>query len=100
MVCTGSLSQKRLLLLEGLKIEYELKLLKLKLEHGTLDENSFYCTEDALSYTLHMEKMLCLSLLDLLFVEGCGNCDNGTFLMRGTEVYLVVRRSILVPSQH
>ena len=38
MICTGSLSQKRLRLLEQLKMEHKCKVLKLKIEHVTLDE--------------------------------------------------------------
>ena len=48
MLTTGSLSQKRSRLLERLKMEEELKEHKRKLEHGAMDENAFYCVEDAL----------------------------------------------------
>ena len=76
MFCTGSLSQKRLRILERLKMEHELKVLKLKLEHGNLDDNYFCWVEDALPCTLHMENRLGFSSLNLLFLEGHGNYDN------------------------
>ena len=79
MVWTESLSQKRVRLLERLKMEHELTVLKLKLENGTLDENSFYCVEDALPWSLHVENRLGLSSQNLLLLEGYGNCDNGSY---------------------
>ena len=57
-------------------MEHELTALKLKLENGTLDENDFYCVEDALPWTLNMENRLGLSSLNLLLLEGYSNCDN------------------------
>ena len=53
------------------------KVIKLKLKHSTLDKNTFYCVEDALLCTLHIENRTWLTTLNLLFLEGKGNCDNG-----------------------
>lgn len=58
-------------------MEKELILCRKKLEHGTVNENAFYCAEDALPCTLHMENRVGLATMNLLFVEGYGNCDNG-----------------------
>ena len=59
-------------------MEHALKLLKLKLEHGTLDENTFYCIEDTFLCTLHMEDRLGLISISLFFLEGNRNGDNWT----------------------
>ena len=77
MLCTGSLSQKRSRLLERLKMEEELVLHRKKLEHRNVDENAFYCIEDELLCTLHIENRIGLATMNLLFLESHGNCDNG-----------------------
>ena len=53
------------------------KVIKLKLKHSTLDKNTFYCVEDALLCTLHIENQIGLITLKLLLLEGKGNCNNG-----------------------
>ena len=68
-----------------MKIECELKIIKLKLEHCKLDENAFYCTEDTLPCTLHIENRIGSIILNLLFLEGKGNCDNGSIFSSSSQ---------------
>ena len=59
-------------------MEHELKLIELKLEHGTSYENNFSCIEDELPCTLHIENRLGFTSMSLIFLECHRNCDNGT----------------------
>ena len=54
------------------------KIIKLKLKHSTLDNKVFYCVEDTLLFILYIENRIWLIILHLVFVEGTGNCNNGS----------------------
>ena len=53
--------------------------------NGALDENAFYCVEDALPCTLNAENRIVLITLNLLFLEGKGNCDNGSMFSSSSQ---------------
>ena len=55
-----------------------MKSYKKKLEHSTLDENSFYFIKKSLPWSLRIENRLGSSTVSFLFLEGQDNCDNVT----------------------
>ena len=72
----GNLSIRREHLLERMKLEHKLKVLKMKYDYADIDEKSFYCMQDACSCILHMENRVNITFLQMLLLEGYSNCDD------------------------
>ena len=78
MLTTGNLSVRRERLLQRLELEFDLKILKMKYEHADISEKSFYCVRDAATCILYMKNRVSITYLQMLFLEGYSNCEDGT----------------------
>ena len=71
-----SLSIRCECLLERMKLECKLKVLKMKHDHLDMDENAFYCTQDACACILNIQNRVSIACLQILLIEGHSNCED------------------------